>query len=141
MRGENAEYCDPQHFDTLAGIERRCRIHTRTARPFPGNRRANPRRSSGKLQGPRVAKRRHTRVQSADIRDRARWHHSLRHFAAPGVSGVAQAGDDVEDTNLSGARRAERKLNQLWPHVYRAAKYASRNVVSRLRRWLSVASF
>ena len=53
---------------------------------------------------------------------------------------LAQTGDDVENTNLSCARRAEGQLNQLWPHVYRAAKYARCNVVSRLCRRLPVAS-
>src|SRR5262249_1479644 len=93
-----------------------------------------------KLQGSRVAKRRHTSLQSADPRNCARRYHALRHFAAPGISPLAKAGDDVENTNLSRARRAERQLNQLWPHVYRAAKYARCNVVRGLCRRLCVVS-
>jgi Alanine racemase len=38
------------------------------------------------IQGARVAKRRDARVQSADLRNRARRYHALRHFAAPGIS-------------------------------------------------------
>ena len=53
---------------------------------FQKNRGPNSHRSSGKLQGARIAKRRHTRVQSADLRNRARRYHALRYFAAPGIS-------------------------------------------------------
>ena len=43
--------------------------------------------------------------------------------------------------HLSGARHAEGKFHQLWPHVYHSSENAGRNLVGWLRRRISMAPF
>src|SRR5205809_650219 len=78
--------------------------------------------------------------QQSDFRDRAGGDHSLRNFAAPGISEPSQTGDDVENADWFDSRDAEGQLNQLRSHIHHAKTDAGGDIDRRLCRWLPASS-